>query len=70
MKKIYHSCINYCFNFISKSQSVNKLKKQLVIRIEQKSSELTKLSDNIWEAAEVAFREEKSAEYLIELCKR
>ena len=48
------------------SQSANKLKKELLNSIEQKTTELTTLSDNIWEAAEVAFREDKSAEYLIE----
>ena len=51
------------------SQSVNKLKKELLNSLEQKSTELTNLSDNIWEAAEVAFREEKSAEYLINYAK-
>ena len=48
------------------AQSANKLKKELLSSIEQKTSELTSLSDKIWEAAEVAFREDKSAEYLIE----
>ena len=48
------------------SQSVNKLKKELLNSLEQKSSALISVSDNIWEAAEVAFREEKSAEYLIQ----
>lgn len=48
------------------SQSINKLKKELLNSLEQKSSALISISDNIWEAAEVAFREEKSAEYLIE----
>ena len=48
------------------SQSVNKLKKELLNSIEQKSTELISVSDKIWEAAEVAFREDKSAEYLIE----
>ena len=47
-------------------QSVNKLKKELLNSLEQKSSALISVSDNIWEAAEVAFREEKSAEYLIQ----
>ncbi len=55
------------FSFLSvQSQSVNKLKKQLVNSIDMKTSDLTSLSDKIWEAAEVAFREDKSAEYLIE----
>ncbi len=48
------------------SQSVNKLKKELLSSIDQKTSDLTSLSDKIWEAAEVAFREDKSAEYLME----
>ncbi len=52
--------------FMLHSQSVNKLKKELLNSLEQKSSALISISDNIWEAAEVAFREEKSAEYLIE----
>ena len=55
------------FSFLSaQSQSANKLKKQLVNSINMKTSDLTSLSDKIWEAAEVAFREDKSAEYLIE----
>ena len=53
-----------------KAQSVNKLKKELLNSIEQKSDELITMSDNIWHAAEVAFREEKSAEYLIEYAKQ
>ena len=52
--------------FLLNSQSVNKLKKDLLNSIEEKTLELTSLSDKIWEAAEVAFREDKSAEYLIE----
>ena len=52
--------------FLLNSQSVNKLKKDLLNSIEEKTFELTSLSDKIWEAAEVAFREYKSAEYLIE----
>ena len=52
------------------AQSVNKLKKQLLSSIEQKSDELITMSDNIWYAAEVAFREEKSAEYLMEYAKQ
>ena len=52
--------------FLLNSQSVNKLKKDLLNSIEEKTFELTSLSDKIWEAAEVAFREDKSAEYLIE----
>ena len=52
------------------AQSVNKLKKELLNSIEQKSDELITMSDNIWHAAEVAFREEKSAEYLINYAKQ
>ena len=52
--------------FTLHSQSVNKLKKELLNSLDQKSSALISVSDNIWEAAEVAFREEKSAEYLIQ----
>ena len=37
------------------AQSVNKLKKELLNSIEQKSDELITMSDNIWHAAEVAF---------------
>ena len=51
------------------AQSVNKLKKQLLSSIEQKSDELITMSDNIWHAAELAFREEKSAQYLMEYAK-
>lgn len=51
--------------FTLHSQSVNKLKKELLNSLEQKSSTLISVSDKIWEAAEVAFREEKSADYLI-----
>ena len=47
------------------AQSANKLKKELLNSINQKSDELITISDNIWKAAEVAFREEKSAEYLM-----
>ena len=52
------------------AQSVNKLKKQLLSSIEQKSDELVTMSDNIWRAAEVAFREEKSAQYLMDYAKQ
>ena len=52
------------------AQSVNKLKKQLLSSIEQKSDELITISDNIWHLAEVAFREEKSAQYLMEYAKQ
>ena len=48
-------------SFLSvQSQSANKLKKQLVNSIDQKTLDLTSLSDKIWEAAEVAFREDNS----------
>ena len=52
------------------AQSANKLKKELLSSIEQKSEELITISDNIWEAAEVAFREAKSSQYLIEYAKK
>ena len=52
-------------SFTLQAQSVNKLKKELLNSLEQKSTALISISDNIWEAAEVAFRETKSAEYLI-----
>lgn len=65
MKKLLTIIFIVGSTFIVNSQSANKLKKELLNSIEQKSSELTALSDKIWEAAEVAFREEKSAEYLI-----
>ena len=52
------------------AQGVNKLKKELLNSIEQKSDELITMSDNIWHAAEVAFREEKSAEFLIAYAKQ
>ena len=48
------------------AQSTNKLKKELLSSIEQRSNDLISISDNIWKAAEVAFREEESAEYLID----
>ena len=52
------------------AQSVNKLKKELLNSINEKSDELITMSDNIWQAAEVAFREQKSAEYLITYAKQ
>ena len=52
------------------AQGVNKLKKELLNSIEKKSDELITMSDNIWHAAEVAFREQKSAEYLIAYAKQ
>ena len=52
------------------AQSANKLKKELLNSINQKSDQLITMSDNIWRAAEVAFREEKSAEYLIAYAKQ
>ena len=66
MKKLLSIAFIIGSIFLGNSQSANKLKKELLNSIEQKSLELTTLSDNIWEAAEVAFREDKSAEYLIE----
>ena len=69
MKKLLTVVLTIVSILSANSQSVNKLKKELLNSLEQKSIELTKLSDNIWEAAEVAFREEKSAEYLINYAK-
>ena len=66
MKQIF-TILLLSISFITvQSQSVNKLKKELLSSIDQKTSDLTSLSDKIWEAAEVAFREDKSAEYLME----
>ena len=65
MKKFIPILLLTLSTFSLYSQSVNKLKKELLNSLEQKSSELISVSDNIWEAAEVAFREEKSADYLI-----
>ena len=69
MKKLFSIVFIVGSTFLANSQSANKLKKELLNSIEQKSSELTALSDKIWEAAEVAFREEKSSEYLIKYAK-
>ena len=66
MKKLLTILFATITIFSVQSQSAKKLKKELLNSIEQKTTELTTLSDNIWEAAEVAFREDKSAEYLIE----
>ena len=66
MKKFIPIVLLSLSTFTLHSQSVNKLKKELLNSLEQKSSALISVSDNIWEAAEVAFREEKSAEYLIQ----
>ena len=66
MKKLLSIVFFIGSTFLLNSQSVNKLKKDLLNSIEEKTLELTSLSDKIWEAAEVAFREDKSAEYLIE----
>ena len=52
------------------AQSTNKLKKDLLNSIDQISNDLISISDNIWEAAEVAFREEKSANYLIDYAEK
>ena len=65
MKKFIPILFLTLSTFTLYSQSVNKLKKELLNSLEQKSSELISVSDNIWEAAEVAFREHKSADYLI-----
>ena len=66
MKQIF-TILFLSISFISvQSQSANKLKKELLNSIDEKTSDLTSLSDKIWEAAEVAFREDKSAEYLME----
>ena len=65
MKKLLSILFIVGSTFLVNSQSANKLKKELLNSIEQKSSELTALSDKIWAAAEVAFREQKSSEYLI-----
>ena len=66
MKKFLPVLLLTLSTFILHSQSVNKLKKELLHSLEQKSSDLISVSDKIWEAAEVAFREEKSAEFLIQ----
>ena len=66
MKKFLPILLLTLSTFTLNSQSVNKLKKELLNSLEQKSSALISVSDKIWEAAEVAFREEKSAEYLID----
>jgi len=66
MKKFLITLLTTLTIISAQSQSTNKLKKELLNSIEQKKDELTSLSDKIWEAAEVAFRENKSAEYLIE----
>jgi len=66
MKKFLITLLTSLTIISAQSQSTNKLKKELLNSIEQKTDELTSLSDKIWEAAEVAFRENKSAEYLIE----
>ena len=65
MKKFIPILLLTLSTFSLYSQSVNKLKKELLNSLEQKSSELISVSDNIWAAAEVAFREQKSADYLI-----
>ena len=66
MKQIF-TILLLSISFITvQSQSANKLKKELLSSIDEKTSDLTSLRDKIWEAAEVAFREDKSAEYLIE----
>ena len=66
MKKFIPILFLTLSTFTLYSQSVNKLKKELLNSLEQKSSALISVSNKIWEAAEVAFREEKSAEFLIQ----
>jgi len=66
MKQFFTILLIFISFVTVQSQSVNKLKKELLSSIDQKTSDLTSLSDKIWEAAEVAFREDKSAEYLME----
>jgi len=57
MRKLFPVLILIISSFTLQAQSVNKLKKELLNSLEQKSSALISISDNIWEAAEVAFRE-------------
>ena len=59
MRKLFPVLILIISSFTLQAQSVNKLKKELLNSLEQKSSALISVSDNIWEAAELAFREEK-----------
>ena len=66
MKQFFTILLIFISFVTVQSQSVNKLKKELLSSMDQKTSDLTSLSDKIWEAAEVAFREDKSAEYLME----
>ena len=70
MKNLIYTILLSLTVFTGYSQSVNKLKKELLSSIENKSSDLISVSDNIWEAAEVAFREKKSANYLIEYAEK
>jgi len=70
MKKILFTILLSLTIFAGHTQSVNKLKKELLSSIENKSSDLISVSDKIWEAAEVAFREEKSANYLIDYAEK
>lgn len=70
MKNFLYTILLLLTVFTGYSQSVNKLKKELLSSIENKSSDLISVSDNIWEAAEVAFREKKSANYLIEYAEK
>lgn len=70
MKNLLYTILLSLTVFTGYSQSVNKLKKELLSSIENKSSDLISVSDNIWEAAEVAFREKKSANYLIEYAEK
>jgi len=70
MKNLLYTILLSLTVFTGYSQSINKLKKDLLSSIENKSSDLISVSDNIWEAAEVAFREKKSANYLIEYAEK
>ena len=70
MKNFLYTILLSLTVFTGYSQSVNKLKKELLSSIENKSSDLISVSDKIWEAAEVAFREEKSANYLIDYAEK
>src|SRR5262245_23656448 len=52
------------FSFISFVYSDEALKKSAVSSIEKRTAEMTKLSDQIWEYAELALRETKSSKAL------
>ena len=46
------------------AQSTNELKSQVIDRVEKHSADLIALSDDIWEYAEIAFKENQSAKAL------